>query len=163
MTLILLAILLDLSRQQGFRVLVALRGGSGSKSGASIHVPDAILLEMSIFLIWMAGRCSIGSNMIPIFAIFRFTLFRVTIGCSGAFSLARWIICKSPVSSESLTEAAFSAIKSFIDRPIKRLLVIEDDAVQAQSIIELIGNGDVESTAVGLGSRGARSAAIDAL
>ena len=31
---------------------------------------------------------------------------------------------------------------------MKNLLVIEDDPVQAQSIIELIGNGDVQSTAV---------------
>ncbi len=43
-------------------------------------------------------------------------------------------------------------IKGFIERKVKNLLVIEDDPVQAQSIIELIGNSDVQSTAVGTGA-----------
>jgi CheY-like chemotaxis protein len=34
-------------------------------------------------------------------------------------------------------------------RKAKSLLIVEDDAVQRQSIVELIGNGDVHSTAVG--------------
>jgi CheY-like chemotaxis protein len=38
-----------------------------------------------------------------------------------------------------------------VDRPIKRLLVVEDDNASQQSIVELIGNGDVETTVVGTG------------
>ena len=38
-----------------------------------------------------------------------------------------------------------------MDRPVKRLLVVEDDDVARQSIVELIGDGDVETTTVASG------------
>ena len=48
-----------------------------------------------------------------------------------------------PVEREALDEA-FASIAGFIDRKVKSLLVVEDDDVERQSIVELIGNGDVE-------------------
>jgi len=42
-------------------------------------------------------------------------------------------------------------VKGFIERPVKNLLVVEDDQRQRDSIVSLIGNGDVKSTAVGSG------------
>jgi HAMP domain-containing protein/CheY-like chemotaxis protein/signal transduction histidine kinase len=53
-----------------------------------------------------------------------------------------------PASSEVLGEV-FSDIKAFVERPVKTLLVVEDDEHQRNNIIELIGNGDVATTAVG--------------
>jgi CheY-like chemotaxis protein len=44
------------------------------------------------------------------------------------------------------------ATPEFVERSIKTLLVVEDDAAQRQSIIDLIGNGDVETVAVETGS-----------
>nr|MBA3239784.1 response regulator [Acidobacteriota bacterium] len=38
-----------------------------------------------------------------------------------------------------------------VQRGVKRLLVVEDDDVQRMSIVELIGNGDVKTTAVATG------------
>ena len=38
----------------------------------------------------------------------------------------------------------FGSIAGFIDRKVKNLLVVEDNDVERQSIVELIGNGDVE-------------------
>ncbi|PSB21184.1 HAMP domain-containing protein [Phormidesmis priestleyi ULC007] len=141
-------ILLDLSRQQGFKVLVALRGGPGLNL-ARRFVPDAILLD--IHLPDMDGWTVLDRikhdpdiRHIPIHIISSDDRLQ------RGFQLGAIDYLQKPISSESLTEA-LSEIKSFVDRPIKRLLVIEDDAVQAQSIIELIGNGDVESTAVGSG------------
>ena len=142
-------VLLDLSRQQGFKVLVALRGGSGLNL-AWQFVPDAILLD--IHLPDMDGwtvldRVKHDPNIrhIPIHIISSDDRLQ------RGFQLGAIDYLQKPISSESLTEA-LSEIKNFVDRPIKRLLVIEDDAVQAQSIIELIGSGDVESTAVGSGA-----------
>src|SRR5207247_11118859 len=43
----------------------------------------------------------------------------------------------------------FSDIHSFVERRMKNLLVVEDDEIQRNSILEVIGNGDVQSTAVG--------------
>ena len=54
---------------------------------------------------------------------------------------------EKPVSKESL-EKAFEGISEFIDRSVKNLLVVEDDETQRLSIIELIGEDDVNITAV---------------
>lgn len=58
---------------------------------------------------------------------------------------------QKPVSPEILTQTLID-IKRFVERRVRYLLVVEDDPVQAQSIIELIGGGDVTSTAVHTGA-----------
>jgi Response regulator containing CheY-like receiver, AAA-type ATPase, and DNA-binding domains len=56
---------------------------------------------------------------------------------------------EKPVSKETLAET-FGAIRTFIDREVRRLLVVEDDEDQRQAVVELIGGSDdVEVTAVG--------------
>jgi CheY-like chemotaxis protein len=56
-----------------------------------------------------------------------------------------------PVTGEALDEA-LAGIREFVDRTVKRLLVVEDDQVQRQNIVSLVGNGDVETSAVGTGA-----------
>jgi CheY-like chemotaxis protein len=51
---------------------------------------------------------------------------------------------------DTLSEA-FNGLREFIDRPVKNLLLVEDDEIQSSSIRELIGNGDVKTTVVGTG------------
>ena len=56
-----------------------------------------------------------------------------------------------PVTKEALDDA-FSRIRGFVDRPNKSLLVVEDNEVQRNAIVELIGGeGDVEITAASTG------------
>jgi HAMP domain-containing protein/CheY-like chemotaxis protein len=62
-----------------------------------------------------------------------------------------------PVDQRELSEA-LETIQGFLERRVKRLLVVEDDPTQRQSIVELIGNGEVSTTAVGTGQE-----ALDAL
>jgi CheY-like chemotaxis protein len=57
---------------------------------------------------------------------------------------------QKPATKEAL-EGAFSRIKDIVERPIKNLLVVEDDEAQRKSIVELIGNHDVRTTAVATG------------
>jgi CheY-like chemotaxis protein len=54
---------------------------------------------------------------------------------------------EKPVSKEALDDA-FGRIASFIDARPKRLLVVEDDQAQRDSIVALIEHEDVEITAV---------------
>src|SRR5207302_1844681 len=55
---------------------------------------------------------------------------------------------EKPVSKDAL-EGAFNHIQSFVDKKVKRLLLIEDDQTQARSIADLVGDGDdVAITAV---------------
>ena len=49
------------------------------------------------------------------------------------------------------SSAALTTIGGFVERTVKNLLVVEDDDVERNSIVELIGNGDVHTTAVGTG------------
>ena len=58
---------------------------------------------------------------------------------------------QKPVGQEALI-ASLTNIQTFVERPLKRLLVVEDNEHQRQSIVELIGDGDVRTTAVGTGS-----------
>jgi len=53
-----------------------------------------------------------------------------------------------PVDRRALDEA-LETISGFLERRVKRLLVVEDDETQRRSIVELIGNGEVSTTAVG--------------
>jgi signal transduction histidine kinase/CheY-like chemotaxis protein/HAMP domain-containing protein len=55
-----------------------------------------------------------------------------------------------PVSKEGV-DAALDRIKSFVDRPVKKLLVVEDNDVQRKTTVDLIGNRDVHTTAVATG------------
>jgi CheY-like chemotaxis protein/CHASE3 domain sensor protein len=55
---------------------------------------------------------------------------------------------QKPVTREAI-EGVLQQTLDFIDRPVKDLLVVEDDPVQRQTIRELIGNSDVHTTAVG--------------
>src|SRR5262249_44403828 len=46
---------------------------------------------------------------------------------------------------------ALEHLKDFVARPVKNLLLVEDDEIQRMSIRDLIGNGDVKTTVVGTG------------
>jgi CheY-like chemotaxis protein len=54
---------------------------------------------------------------------------------------------EKPVTKDALEES-FNKISQFIDQPVKRLLVVEDDENQRKSMVELIAHEDVEITAV---------------
>src|SRR5205823_1979371 len=53
-------------------------------------------------------------------------------------------------TKESLQQA-FDHLRDFVARPVKNLLLVEDDEIQTMSIRDLIGNGDVKTTVVGTG------------
>jgi CheY-like chemotaxis protein len=64
----------------------------------------------------------------------------------GAFSYM-----VKPATTEDL-DVAFERIKTFAAPRKKRLLVVEDNDVERQSIVELLGHDDIEITTVGTGS-----------
>jgi CheY-like chemotaxis protein len=63
----------------------------------------------------------------------------------GAFS---YLV--KPATTEDL-EVALERIKTFVTPRVKRLLVVEDNEIESQSIVELLGNDDVEITTVSTG------------
>jgi CheY-like chemotaxis protein len=64
---------------------------------------------------------------------------------------------KKPEDKETLN-GAFNDLTKFLDRPMRNLLLVEDDEIQQMSVRELIGNGDVQTTVAASGKE-----ALDAL
>src|SRR5262249_47560154 len=58
---------------------------------------------------------------------------------------------QKPADPASL-EAAFDRIAEFVDRPVRKLLVVDDDERQRTSIIELVGGDDVSASTAGSGA-----------
>ncbi|MGV0027535.1 response regulator [Phormidesmis priestleyi] len=142
-------ILLDMARQQGFKVIVALRSHPGLAL-AQHFKPDAIMLDIHLpdmdgWTVLDRLKHNSETRHIPIH------ILSSDDQQQRGLHLGAIAYLQKPVSPETLNQI-FANIKGFIDRPVKSLLIIEDDAVQANSIAELIGNGDVQSTTVGTGA-----------
>ncbi|HZA13819.1 MAG TPA: response regulator, partial [Myxococcaceae bacterium] len=143
-------LLMGLARENGFKTLVALRGDVGLALALE-HKPDAITLDIGLPVIdgWaLLDRLKHDprTRHIPVHIISATEEERHRGLRAGAIAVIR-----KPVSAEELKDA-LKAVKSFVERPLKYLLVIEDDPAQRQSIVALIGNGDVQTTAVGSGA-----------
>jgi HAMP domain-containing protein/CheY-like chemotaxis protein/signal transduction histidine kinase len=142
-------ILLGLARERGFKGLVALRGDTGLAM-ARQYRPDAITLDIGLPVIdgWnLLDRLKHDSRTrhIPVHIISASEEER-----SRGLKLGALAVLQKPATREALSEA-LGNVKSFIERPVKNLLVVEDDSRQRESIVTLIGNGDVKTTAVGSG------------
>jgi CheY-like chemotaxis protein/HAMP domain-containing protein len=148
-------ILLDLAREKNFKGLVATRGDA-ALALARKYKPDAITLDIKLpdrdgWTVLDRLKHDPNTSHIPVHII------------SGeeqrqrALHLGAITHLQKPVSREDLA-SAFDQITAFADRRVRRLLVVEDDDAQRMSIVELIGNGDVTTTAVATGQE-----ALDAL
>ncbi|MBN3905644.1 MAG: response regulator [Nostoc sp. NMS1] len=142
-------ILLDMAREQGFKVIVALQSKQGLALAQQFK-PDAIMLD--IYMPEMDGWTVLDrlkhkpdTRHIPVH------ILSVDERQQRGLQLGAITYLQKPVSPEALTQV-LTDIKGFIERQVRNLLIVEDDPVQAQSIIELIGNSDVHSTAVGTGA-----------
>jgi HAMP domain-containing protein/signal transduction histidine kinase/DNA-binding response OmpR family regulator len=141
-------VLLEMARDKGFKAVVAQRG-SAALALAREMKPDAITLDIRLpdFDGWRVLdrlKVDLATRHIPvqIITVDENTEPQLTQGALG-------YLVKSE-NKDSL-QGAFSDLKNFVDRPMKNLLLIEDDEVQQMNIRELIGNGDVKTTVVSSG------------
>ncbi|MBD1872334.1 response regulator [Nodosilinea sp. FACHB-131] len=142
-------ILLDMARGQGFKVLIALQGQTGLAL-AQQFVPNAITLDLHLpdmdgLTVLEQLKHNPTTRHIPVH------ILTVNDEQQQEFQMGAIAHIQKPVAPEILTQTLID-IKQFVERRVRYLLVIEDDPVQAQSIIELIGGGDVTSTAVHTGA-----------
>ncbi|MBD2022013.1 response regulator [Leptolyngbya sp. FACHB-36] len=142
-------ILAEMARQQGFKVLVALRSSTGLALAQQFN-PDAIMLDIRLpdldgWAVLDRLKHDPATRHIPVHIL--------SIDDAQQRGLQRGAIAylQKPVSADALDQALVD-IKDFLDRQVKTLLIVEDDIVQAQSIRDLIGEGDVETTIVGSGT-----------
>jgi CheY-like chemotaxis protein len=143
-------IVLGLARDRGFKGLVALKGSLGLEL-ARRFLPTAVSLD--IFLPDMLGwtvlnqlKLDPATRHIPV-QIFSVAEEDRNHGLAhGAFSY----VVKSSTSEEM--EAALDRIRDFTVPRTRRLLVIEDNDIERQAIVELLGHDDIELVAVGTGA-----------
>lgn len=142
-------ILLDLARQQGFKGLVTTRGNVGLEMAQQFK-PTAIMLDIRLPMLdgWMVLdrlKHDPETRHIPVHTM------SVEDGLQRSLRQGAIAYLQKPIDSESLLNA-LASIKEFVERPVKTLLIVEDDDVQRQSVAELIGNTDVVTTAVATGA-----------
>ncbi|MGE5689975.1 MAG: response regulator, partial [Pseudomonadota bacterium] len=139
-------IVLDTARERGFKGVVALRGDT-ALGLAHEFKPDAIVLDLALPIVdghevLEQLKRHPDTRHIPV---------HVVSGGDGRQDVLRAgavAYLEKPASKE-LLEQTFGSIASFIDRPVKRLLVVDDDETERSSIAELVGGGDVEIEGVG--------------
>ncbi|MGH2900349.1 MAG: ATP-binding protein, partial [Solirubrobacteraceae bacterium] len=138
-------ILLDMARDKGFKGLVALDGDVGLQMARAFH-PDAITLDIDMpgvdgWSVLDRLKHRAETRHIPVHIITGIHERQQGLKAGAIAYLEK------PVSKDAL-EDSFNKISQFIDQPVKRLLVVEDDDTQRQSMVELIAHEDVEITAV---------------
>jgi len=147
-------ILLGLARDRGFKGLVATKGAYGLAL-ARKYFPAAISLD--IFLPDMLGWTVLNQlkldpavRHIPV-QIITMEQERQHGLAHGAFAY----LVKEPTTQG--IEAAFDRITEFTAPRTKRLLVIEDDDIERNAVLELLGYDDIEIVAAGSGAEGLRA------
>ena len=150
-------ILLGLARDKGFKGIVATKGVLGLSLARQFH-PAAISLDISLpdILGWTVLnqlKLDPATRHIPV-QIITVEEERQHGLAHGAFSY----LVKEP-TTEGL-KTAFDRLKDFTAPRTKRLLIVEDNDIERQSIMELLGYTDIEMMAVATG-REALEAMLD--
>jgi hypothetical protein len=142
-------IMMAAAKEKGFKVLVAHRGAD-ALALVRDHEPTAISLD--IFLPDMLGwtvlsqlKQNPSTRHIPVQI--------VTLDEDRHHGLARgaFAFVKKPTTAEGLG-GAFNRIKGYADSRRKRLLLVEDDEAERQSVTALLGHEDIEIVLAGTGS-----------
>ncbi len=147
-------VLLGLARDKGFKGIIATRGNT-ALALARQYLPTAITLD--IFLPDMLGwtvlnnlKLSASTRHIPV-QIISVEEERQHGLSHGAFS---YMI--KPATTDGLEEC-FDRIRDFVVPRIRRLLVVEDNETERQSIVELLNHDDIEIVTVGTGAEAMRA------
>ncbi|MFP2931828.1 response regulator, partial [Pyxidicoccus sp. 3LG] len=141
-------IMVQMAREKGFKALVATRGDTGL-SMANEYQPHAITLDIQLPVVdgWSVLdrlKRNPRTRHIPVHVIS--VMDKHQGNSQGAFGYLT-----KPVSKEGL-ERVFNQLSSFLERKERRLLLVEDDDVQRESLVRLLADGgDVAVTAVATG------------
>jgi len=141
-------VLLGLARDKGFKGIVANRGAV-ALALAKQYQPTAITLD--VFLPDMLGwtvlnnlKLDSSTRHIPV------QILSVEEERQHGLSHGAYAYLVKPATMEALKQA-FERIKTYVAPHRKRLLVIEDNDVERQSIVELLRAEDIEVESVGTG------------
>jgi HAMP domain-containing protein/CheY-like chemotaxis protein len=134
-------VLRDLSRDTGFKVLVATRGAEALSLAREFR-PTAVSLD--VFLPDMLGW-TVLNHLKQDPATRHIPVQMLTLDEDKQHGLSRgaFAFVTKPTTSEAL-EAAFTRIKEYATPRRKRLLVVEDNPAEQLGIRELLGHDDID-------------------
>ena len=133
--------IVDIGRTHGFKVLVALRGDVGVVL-ARKYKPAAIMLDAHLkgvngwsLLDRFNHDAAVAHIPVAIIGVDGDRQQSLTLGAIG------WVDGHAPHAD---FDRLLNNIKDYIERPVKSLLIVEDNDAQQKSIATIIGNGDVK-------------------
>ncbi|HUW88873.1 MAG TPA: response regulator [Candidatus Paceibacterota bacterium] len=133
-------IILDLAREKGFKGIVAMRGSQALELVRK-YKPDAITLDIHIpdidgwtILDILKRDSDLRHIPVDVITVEDYPLRALS---QGAFKYLT-----KPVSHVQLAKA-IEATRTFLDRPMKNLLLVAGDKVEDEQITEQLGNGDI--------------------
>ncbi|MCG8567807.1 MAG: response regulator [Desulfobacterales bacterium] len=140
----------DFARDRGFKCLIAGNGETGLEL-AQTHLPSAIILDIGLpgingWTVLERLKTTPELRHIPVHFMSAddASLNAMRMGAVGFLT--------KPVTLKKV-EDTFKRIEQIITRPVRKLLVVEDDQNQQKSICDLIGGGDVETLVVETGEQ----------
>ncbi|MDY6993722.1 MAG: response regulator, partial [Pseudomonadota bacterium] len=136
-------ILMELTREKGFKCLIAEDGKTGLQL-AETYKPQAIILDISLpkvdgWTVMEKLKDNPDLRHIPVhfMSAGEHSLEARKMGAIGYLL--------KPVNMEQLGQA-FKKIEQFTDRTVRKLLVLTDNAEHQQQIFELVGGDDIQAT-----------------
>ncbi|MGE7990697.1 response regulator [Pseudomonas sp. NPDC089554] len=140
-------ILFDLAHELGYSCLVAQGADEGFELAAQ-YLPDAILLDMRLpdhsgLTVLQRLKEQAGTRHIPVHII------SVEDRVEAAMHMGAVGYAVKPTSREELKEV-FARLEAKLTQKLKHILLVEDDDLQRESIARLIGDDDIEITAVAM-------------
>ena len=142
-------VLLGLARGKGFKGIVATRGNAALALARQFR-PTAITLD--VFLPDMLGwtvlnnlKLSSETRHIPV------QIISVEEERSHALTHGAFAYAIKPSTTEALDEC-LDRIKKFVEPHVKRLLIVEDNEIERQSIVDLLSHDDIEITTASTGA-----------
>jgi signal transduction histidine kinase/CheY-like chemotaxis protein/HAMP domain-containing protein len=142
---------LEVARAQGFKGVVATRGSEALQLARKINFSG---ITLDIMLPDIDGRRVLYrlkddpvTRHVPVMILSAADTDDAGLKYGALSQVAK------PMHIDGVADV-LAALKRFIERPVKNLLLVEDNDVQRQSTIELIGNSDVHTYAVATGEEG---------
>ncbi|MET3889019.1 HAMP domain-containing protein/CheY-like chemotaxis protein/DNA-binding transcriptional MerR regulator [Bosea sp. OAE506] len=144
------SVLVDLARDNGFKVLVAMRGAD-ALALAREYRPTAVSLD--VFLPDMLGW-TVLSQLKQDPATRHIPVQIVTLDEDRQHGLARgaFAFMNKPTTSDGL-DKAFAKLKGYAKPRRRQLLLVEDNEGERLGVTELLGHDDIDITSVETGAR----------
>jgi len=139
-------ILVDIAREEGFKILVSQHGEDAIMTARKFR-PSVITLDLTLpgmhgYAVLDRLKHDPSTRHIPI------QIISIVDDPKRVMKLGAFRHILKPAERERLTQG-FVQLRNFIEKPKRRLLLVEDDDVLRNSIVELLQGDDIEISAAG--------------